>query len=118
MPAGGDANPALAVSYYECSNVGALLDAYRERALPLAQGVVDDGGLISEAMLTHLWADEWNVVLSRVARDMPALLSGLDMMAERVEAEYGEDDEGLQDMLQANCTAHKDNIYALVWLTD
>lgn len=118
MPAGNDASAALAVSYYACSDVGDLLDAYRERGLPIAQAVVDDGALISEALLTHLWADEWNVVLSRVATDLPALLDALDAGAERAEATYGEDSDGLQDMLQANCTAHRDNIYQIVWLTN
>lgn len=112
-----DNTPTLAVSYYTCdyTKVGDLVEKSRTRGLPIAQALVDEGAMSSEALYTHAWGDEWNLAITRTAKDLPTLLDALDTYGERYEAEYGENPRTLFD---EHCSAHKDNIYTIVMVTN
>lgn len=105
--------PTLAISYFSCDfpALGDLVEEYREKSMPIAQALVEEGMLGSEGVYTHDWGDEWNLVVTRTAPNLPALLSALEAFGERYEAEHGSES---RDMLDEHCSAHKDNIYWMV----
>jgi len=109
--------PTLAFSYYTCdwSAMGDLVEDYREKAMPIAQALVNEGALDSEGLYTHDWGDEWNLMITRSATDIGALDSAMNTFDERYEAEHGED---APNMLEEHCSAHKDNIYYRVMSTN
>ncbi|MGI9188611.1 MAG: hypothetical protein ACR2F9_00585 [Longimicrobiaceae bacterium] len=115
-PAGEGNTPILAVSYYTCKfpELAGIVEQYTERGKPIAQALVSEGKLGSEGLYTHAWGDEWNLAITRTARDIPALVAALDTFGERFEAKYGEQSRSL---LEEHCTAHKDNIYTMVMST-
>jgi hypothetical protein len=109
--------PTLAISHYTC-DYAALADivaSYREKSMPIAQALVNEGAMGSEGVYTHAWGDEWNLAITRTAANMGALDSALDTFGERYQAEHGED---APNMLQEHCSAHKDNIYYMVMSTN
>lgn len=109
--------PTLAISYYTCdySALGDIVENYREKAMPIAQALIDEGAMGSEGLYTHDWGDEWNLVITRTAANVGALDSALDTFGERYQAEHGED---APNMIQEHCSAHKDNIYWMVMATN
>lgn len=109
--------PILALSYYTCDydKLGDIVEAGSTRQLAIAQALVDEGAMGSQGFYTHEWGDEWNLVISRTAKDLPSLLSALTTMGERYEAEHGEEPRSLVD---EHCTAHKDNVYSIVMVTN
>jgi hypothetical protein len=113
---GAENTPTLAISYYTCPypELGGILREMIERSQPIAQTMVDEGAIGSQAIYTHSWGDEWNLAITRTAPDLPALLVALNTMGERYSAEYGAD---MQTGIDQHCTAHKDNIYTIVQAT-
>lgn len=109
-PPGGET--ALAVSYFTCdySRVGEILEDRGTREVPIVQTLVEEGAMINESVFTHLWGDEWNLVFTRTARDLPALLGAMDTFDQRFEAAHGEG----PSLLDQHCSAHKDNIFRMV----
>ena len=109
--------PTLAVSYYTCPYpmMGDIIDDYNERQQPIVRALVDEGMLGSEGLYTHAWGDEWNLVITRTAADLPSLLDALEAFGERFEAAHGEE---AADLLEQHCSAHKDNIYAMTMVTN
>ena len=105
--------PTLALSYYTCdySALGDIVDDYREKAMPIAQALVDEGAMASEGLYTHDWGDEWNLVITRTAANVGALDGALNSFGERYEAEHGTESA---NMLEEHCSAHKDNVYWMV----
>ena len=112
-PVGEGNTPTLAISYFSCDfpAIGDLVEDYREKSMPISQALVNEGMMGSEGVYTHDWGDEWNLVITRTARDLPSLLEALDAFGERYEAEHG---EMARSPLEDHCTAHKDNIYTMV----
>jgi len=109
--------PTLAVSYYTCdyTELGAMIEEYSERRQPIVQGLVDEGMLGSEGFYTHAWGDEWNLLITRTAADVPSLLDALEAFGERFQAAHGEDAPAL---IEQHCSAHKDNIYTMMMVTN
>ena len=109
--------PTLAVSFYTCdyTELGAIIDDYNERQGPITQELVDEGMLGSEGVYTHAWGNEWNFVLTRAAADLPTLLDALAEGAARFQATHGED---AASPLEEHCSAHKDNIYTMMMVTN
>lgn len=109
--------PTLAVSFYTCdyTELGSLIEDYNERQRPITQALVEEGMLASEGIYTHAWGDEWNFVLTRAAADVPSLLDALDEGAARFQATHGEE---TQSPVEEHCSAHKDNIYTMMMLTN
>jgi hypothetical protein len=113
----GDGN-AWAISYFECdfTRMGDIAEQDRE-AIDVYQGLVDEGMLSFHASAAHTWGNEWNYIAASGAEDIPALLAGLAEANNRFEDEYSDSDE--EFVLDAACTAHKDNIYSQVmWTVD
>ena len=109
--------PTLAISIYTCdySALGDIVADYREKAMPIAQSLIDEGAMYTEGVYTHAWGDEWNLILTRTTANMGALDRALDTLDERYQAAHGED---APDLFQEHCSAHKDNIYYLVTSTN
>ena len=116
-PVGEGNTPTLAISYYTCAypEMSGIVEEYVARSQPIAQALVDEGLMNSEGLYTHDWGDEWNLVITRSAPDLPALLTALSTFGERFEAEQGED---AQSLVEEHCSAHKDNIYTVVMATN
>lgn len=109
--------PVLAVSYFICDypKMGEIIEDHHTRQMPLMQALVDEGALYNESVFAHLWGDEWNLAVTRTARDLPALFSALNTFDERFEAQYG---ENAPSPIDEHCSAHKDNIYTIVIATN
>jgi hypothetical protein len=109
--------PTLAISYFTCDygRVGDIIEQARSRALPISQSLVDEGSLLFEAYYVHEWADEWNLTITRTAEDMPALLGALTSFNQRYSAQHGENSRSIFDQ---HCSAHKDNIYTVMMVTN
>ncbi|NBB87381.1 MAG: hypothetical protein GVY12_14330 [Bacteroidetes bacterium] len=116
-PASAEEPPVLAVSYFSCDYraMDTLIEWERDRVLPIAQDLVDDGSLMSREVYTHLWGDEWNYVVTRAAKNLPTLLEANDREVERYEETYG---EAANTMFGEHCTNHKDNIYTITMATE
>ncbi len=109
--------PVLAISYYTCdyTSMGDLVRTMRAQAIPIAQALVDEGVMGSQGIYTHEWGDEWNLLITRTAADLPALLNALDQFTERYAAAHGNEGSSLMGQ---HCSAHKDNIYTIMLATD
>ena len=111
----GDGN-AFAISYFECdyTQFDEIAEEDRE-AIDVYQDLVDEGVLSFHATASHTWGNEWNYISVASADDIPALLAGLDEANSRFEEAYPDE----ESVLDAACTAHKDNIYSQVmWTVD
>ncbi|MCH7976735.1 MAG: hypothetical protein IIC18_09330 [Bacteroidetes bacterium] len=111
----GDGN-AFAISYFECdyTQFGEIAEQDRE-GNDVYQGLVDEGMLSFHATASHTWGNEWNYISVASADDIPALLAGLAEANSRFEEAYPDE----ESVLDAACTAHKDNIYSQVmWTVD
>ena len=106
----------LAVSFYQCdyTKMDEIVAWEEETMQPAAQKLVDEGALGSRSMFTHAWGDEWNVLVSITANDLPELLGGLETLSERTGTRPMEDDP---TPLTTHCADHKDNIYWMMMTT-
>lgn len=109
--------PTLVVSYFSCEYpaMGDIIENYREKAMPIAQALVDEGVMGSQGMYTHDWGDEWNLVITRTGPSIGAIESAMDTLGERFQAEHGDD---VPNPIQDHCSMHKDNIYTMVMSTN
>jgi hypothetical protein len=109
--------PTLAVSYYTCDYpaMADIVEDYREKTMPIAQALVDEGVMGSQGLYTHTWGDEWNLAITRTAADVGGLDSALSTFEERYQAEHGDE---AANMLEEHCSTHKDNIYWMVMSTN
>ena len=107
---------AIAVSYYECdfTRLGDIAEQDRE-GIDVFQGLVDEGMLNFFGSAAHTWGNEWNYLTFTGADDIPAVLAGLAEANSRFEEAYPDE----ESVVDAACTAHKDNIYRQVmWTVD
>lgn len=98
-----DGEDMMAISSWQCTDVGAVADAWEDVFLPKAQAVVDAGEWNSAGVFYHAWADEWNVNFYYIAEDVPQILEGWQTYV----GSFSDDDPAITDY----CTAHKDGIY-------
>lgn len=107
--------PVLAVSYFQCpyTELGAIIEEHTSRMLPITQKLVDDGELGTEQVYRHEYGDEWNLMFVRSARDIASLQSSVGTVDDEYERMYGDEPSALDQ----HCTAHKDNLYSIVMIT-
>lgn len=112
---GDPAGDAIALSHFACplSAVAGIAEATREVMLPAAQASVDAGAGYFVGASTHEVADEWTFTVWRGAEDVPTLLAFNDDVNRRASERAGDRPNPM-----TACTAHKDNIYTLVGVTD
>jgi hypothetical protein len=96
--------PAMAVSSWKCTDVGAVADAWDEHTLPRAQAVVDAGLWSDAGVFYHAWAGEWNVNYYYMGEDIPAILEGWQAFIDSM----GDDAPDITDY----CSEHKDGFYS------
>jgi len=95
--------PAMAISSWKCTDVGAVNDDWENYALAKAQAVVDSGVWNEAGVFYHAWAGEWNVNFYYMADDIPGILAGWEAYI----ASMDDDAPNLTDY----CTEHKDGFY-------
>lgn len=95
--------PAMAISSWKCTDVGAVNQGWTDYAHAKAQAVVDAGNWSEAGVFYHAWAGEWNVNFYFMADDIPAILSGWDAYV----ASLDEDAPDLNEW----CFEHKDGFY-------
>ena len=91
-------------NFAEMNNIVQVSDSL---TVPIAQELVDEGKLIYYQMLTHDWADEWNVVLYYRAENKAALFEAWAEVGSRLRERHPDRVRLFRDF----CTEHKDNIY-------
>ena len=103
-----DGPPTIMMSSAQCdrNTLDDVLDNERERTLPIAQELVNEGMIESFGLLTHWWGDEWNLVNVIVAADEAAVIAANDELGDRYDALYPDD-----DMYITNCPRHRDVFY-------
>ena len=112
-----DGPPTLVVSQWQCpiSSLGDIVAESREVSLPVYQGMVDEGLVLSWGVFIHSWGDDWNVGFWTSTVDHNAFFAAWQEAGMRTAAARGDDAE--PNPLVANCTAHKDNIYNIAMQT-
>lgn len=85
-----------------------IIEMDRERTLPIAQAMVDEGLIVSAGTLSHSWGDEWNYVNFVVAADVAAVVEANGEMNRRYAELYPDDNSFIE-----HCSEHKDNIYSV-----
>ena len=102
--------PTIVLSSWKCdwTKLGTIAQSNDSLRTPIAQELVNEGKLINYGMLTHDFADEWNVVTYRTAADKTAFFEAAAELNRRF-TERHPDAPSLTDY----CTEHKDNIYVL-----
>ncbi len=95
--------PAMAMSSWKCTDVGAVRDAWDTYTLGKAQAVVDAGQWSDAGMFVHAWAGEWNVNFYYMGVDIPAILEGWQAFV----GSMGDDAPDITEW----CTDHKDGFY-------
>jgi len=101
--AGDGPGPAMAMSSWKCTDVGAVWAEWENYTLAKAQAVVDAGQWNDAGMFTHAWAGEWNVTYYYMGDDIPAILEGWDTFIASM-------DDGAMDITSV-CSEHKDGFY-------
>ena len=106
--------PTVFMTAWKCdqSAMGDLADTARERMLPIAQAMKDEGTIQNYAVLGHHWGDEWNFMTVLMADD---LASGHEASAELRERYSAENDPAAT--LLDHCTSHRDAVHAGAWQT-
>lgn len=104
-----NSNGITAVSYYKCDfdKVSDAIQLSNNTAGPILDRLVDEGKLTSWGVLTHLWGDEWNLIMYFNAQSVAAYQRTWDEMLGELMEEHPDFMESFSDM----CSEHKDNIY-------
>jgi hypothetical protein len=98
--------PVIVATYHQCdaSQLPALIERNRERALPIYQAMVDEGKAIFAGEAVHYWGDEYNLVTWLAAPNMPEVLEAYDEMTSRYRTTYPDD-----RLFIDTCPRHRDN---------
>lgn len=107
----------LVMGYYSCpfDVMGEIKSTYDRVQLPFAQELVDEGQLRTQQLWFHVYGDEWTVLVTTTADDLPTYLAANDEMNRRIAGAVTDEDPNL---FQMGCTSHKDNIYTIVGRTN
>lgn len=110
-----DGPPTIMMSSSQCdrASIGDVFDNFRERTLPIAQDLVDEGMIGSMGILTHWWGDEWNMVTVIVAADEAAVIAANSELSSRFNELYPDDNTFI-----TNCPRHRDAFYTGIGATD
>lgn len=104
----------LVIRYFKCSPEAAGVEMLN-RGQPIVEELIAEGQLIDYGLARHSWGDEWNVVDYWIAADLPAFQAAFNEVLRRFrERSAGQPTPEGQRPFNEICTAHKDNIYALV----
>ena len=100
--------PTVMISVAQCDRtmIDDLIDRDRERTLPIAQELVDEGMIWSYGVLTHWWGDEWNWVNVMLAADEAAVISANTELGRRYGELYPDDNMSIEV-----CPRHRDGFY-------
>jgi len=96
--------PAMAISSWKCTNVGAVAEAWDSYTRAKAQAVVDAGQWNDAGVFYHAWAGEWNVNYYYQGDDIPSILEGWQSFISSM------DDDG-PDITEW-CSEHRDGFYS------
>ena len=107
--------PTIFMTAWMCDRaaVDTLVATAGERAMPVAQELVNEGMLWSYSVMVHNWGDEWNYVTLMLADDIASGVAANAEFGRRIEAKYGEDETFVEQ-----CRAHNDGIYTGSYITD
>jgi hypothetical protein len=99
--------PMVAVSYYQCTAAPPDLEAIYSTWERVFSELQQEGKVTGWGVLTHAWADEWNVIFYRNVRDLSQLQESQQAQGPKTQAI----DPDFNRKLAAACPHHKDNIY-------
>lgn len=101
----------LVVAYWKCdwAHMGTLVQRYDSLSVPINQELVDEGMLTSAGVLTHDWADEWNLVFWWLAESKEAFFSAWAEGNRRFSERHP--DPPADPTFTEACGEHKDAIY-------
>lgn len=110
----------IVIRSFQCNPMGQALQYFQEWR-PVVQEMVAEGKFIDYGILSHAWGDEWNVVDYFLISDLSAYFEHFSELVQRIGAGNAAR-QGGQEVLgeparrpfSELCTAHKDNIYAIV----
>lgn len=109
----------VGMSYFACpfTSIADIAAMHRQYLLPAAQASVDEGMGTFVSGSVHHYGDEWTYVIWRAAEDLPSFFAFNDDVNQRAGALFeAADDDGPNPM--DACTAHKDNLYVVVAMTE
>ena len=101
-------SPIIMRSSAQCdlSTLSDVMENSRQRVLPIAQELVNEGMIMKYGILRHWWGDEWNMETVVVAVDEAAVIAANDEMNSRYTELYPDDDTYV-----TNCPRHRDVFY-------
>lgn len=100
----------VAVSYYQCTAPPSDLEAIFNTWEQVFSQLQQEGKVTGWGVLTHAWADEWNVIFYRNVRDLSHLQESQQAQGPKAQTI----DPAFNQKLAAACPRHKDNIYWVV----
>lgn len=106
-----DDGGTVVVSYWKCdySHMGTLIQRYDSLSLPINQELVNEGMLRAAGMLTHDWADEWNVLYWWEADDKASFFEASQEGNRRFNERHP--DPPTDPTFLEACWEHRDGIY-------
>lgn len=109
-----DDAPTMGINFWQCDwgRLGELVTLADSLVMPVAQAMVNEGTILNYGLLSHDWADEWNMVIYMSTPDTPSYLAAFEELNRRV-GEQHPDAPPITDY----CSIHKDNIYTVPAVT-
>ena len=106
-----EAQGTLVVSQNKCAadkqaQITRMLDSLW---IPVGQELVNEGKLTGMGTASHLWGDEWNIVLWYTAATTQGFLDGFAELVRRVQQRH----PTLMTQFMGMCTEHKDSMYSM-----
>jgi len=107
--------PTVMMSSAQCGQnpTGEVLRNERERTLPIAQELVNEGMILEYGLMAHMYGDEWNLVTVVIADDVAAVIAANAELSSRLNDLYPDDDTYI-----TNCPRHRDVFYQGIGATD
>lgn len=102
----------VAMSEWKCpiGNLGEAVQLSNATSRPIHQEMIDEGLIVGWNILTHLYADEWNLIFVTLAEDIDsAIESGREFQRRLQQRPEGERGERFVEL----CPYHRDNIYSI-----
>jgi len=104
-----DAADVVHISAWKCSAnaYGTVMDDTRDKLIPIAQEVIEEGYWRYFQLLIHSWGDEWNLLYYTRAPSMEDYFTGWAHYISSVNDRYPESLEWFFEV----CPEHRDNFY-------
>lgn len=103
--------PTLRLSFFQChqNRIGDVLEEVEQFDIPIWRELVDEGMVMNYGYFVHSWADEYNLGIYTIGRDIPAILAASDEAGSRAEERFPD----APDTFGEVCPWHRDGFYTL-----